>query len=359
MLHLYAISPRSDDLVLDMPGVDSSRPDVYSVPSAGLSAIVSASPSVDYRSLRRDELVPYLVKHQQVIERLIQLCPLLPVKFGTVLPSEAHVTGLLAQGAGLFRNALQAFSGLVQMELVVLWKLQEVMQEIAGEKSIVEMKAKALAPDGEPTVADRIAIGRKVQEILEDRRVALQEHLIASVRHTVRDIAVNPIMDGSMVANLALLVDKSSCEMLEQQLDDFDKEFEGRLHVRYVGPLPPYSFATVELLSPSFEGIEKARRSLDVPETVTLDTIKDAYHRLAGRVHPDHNPDDPDADARMAELAQSYSLLASYAQSRLGDQENAEQSPCHFDRDAVDNTLMVMIRRQGGIPDADRELAAA
>jgi len=45
--------------------------------------------------------------------------PVLPVKFGTVLPDETWVRRLLAQGEALFRTTLEKFAGLVQMEVVV------------------------------------------------------------------------------------------------------------------------------------------------------------------------------------------------------------------------------------------------
>nr|MBC8248959.1 GvpL/GvpF family gas vesicle protein [Anaerolineales bacterium] len=327
----------------------------YTVPHRDLAAVVSASPLADYRGLKRDEAVRYLVPHQRVVEAVMQAFPVLPVKFGTVLPDETWVRRLLTQGEALFRTALERFSGLVQIEVVVLWDLQQVFQEIGQEEHITQLKAQVESRSLEETMIKRVAIGQMVQASLERRRASLREYLINWLKQVSLDLVVNPPMGDSMVANVALLVDEAGQEALDQQLELLDEEFEGQLTFRCVGPLPPYSFATVEVGVPSFETINEARRRLGLGETATSGKIRRAYHRLAGQVHPDHNPDDPEAEARMAELTRAYELLTAYAETVQGgggaeEQESrgAEECPSEirFSREAVERTLLIAVRRQ-------------
>jgi DnaJ-class molecular chaperone len=86
------------------------------------------------------------------------------------------------------------------------------------------------------------------------------------------------------------------------------------------------------------------------------------YHRLASQLHPDHNPDDPEAEARMTELTQAYDLLTAYAENvqrngGAGEQgcEGTEKrqseignrkSEIRFSQEAVEQTLLIAIRRQ-------------
>jgi DnaJ-class molecular chaperone len=87
-------------------------------------------------------------------------------------------------------------------------------------------------------------------------------------------------------------------------------------------------------------------------------------------MHPDHNPDDPKAEARMAELTRAYELLTAYAESVQGCRGAEEQRSqgageqggggagevlprtsaplplCTFSREAVERTLLIAIRRQ-------------
>jgi hypothetical protein len=369
--YLYAIIPTGSQVIFDeVAGVDDEHDEVYTIPHRDLAAVISASSLADYRGLKRDEAARYLVAHQRVVEAVMRAFPLLPVRFGTVLPDEVWVRRLLAQGEALFRSALERFADQVQMEVVVLWNLDEVFQEIGQEEHIAQLKAQVEGRPPEETLIERVAVGQMVQASLERRHASLRDYLIHWLRKVALDLVVNPSMGDSMVANAALLVDQAGRKALERQLELLDEEFEGHLTFRCVGPLPPYSFATVEVEVPSFEAIDEARRRLGLGETATPGEIKRAYHRLADQLHPDHNPDDPEAEARMAELSRAYELLTAYAenvQGSGGGKEQGSRSPeqsegtgaeecqseienrkskIQFDRKAVRGTLLITIRRQ-------------
>ncbi|MBI4770544.1 MAG: GvpL/GvpF family gas vesicle protein [Chloroflexi bacterium] len=261
--YVYAVIPTGDEVVFDeVAGVDEHQEEVYTLPHRDIAAVVGSSPLADYRGLKRDQAARYLIAHQRVVETVMQAFPVLPVKFGTVLPGETWVLRLLAQGERLFHASLERLAGWVQMEVVVLWNLQQVFQEVGQElRSNVETFQRSNVAD-----AERVAIGRMVQASLERRRAALRDRLLPSLREVAPDLLVNPLMDDSMVANVALLVDGAGKAALDQRLALLDEEFGGRLTFRCVGPLPPYSFATVEVQLPSFEAVDDARRRLGLGE---------------------------------------------------------------------------------------------
>lgn len=345
--HLYAIIPTGEKVTFDVASMDGQYGEVYSVPYGNIAAVVGASPLADYRDLKREQAIHYLVSHQSVVEEVMRSFPVLPVKFGTTLPDIPDVRLLLAQGENLFRSALENFAGLIQMEVVVLWNLSGILQEIGREEAIVQLKTEVLARGTEVTATERMAIGQMVQASLERRRAVLHDRILSSLSELAMDTTVNPLMDDNMVANVALLLDEARSKALEQRLEALDGEFGGRLHFRCVGPLPPYSFASVEVEMLSFEAIDEARKQLGLGEAATLDEIKVAYRRLASELHPDHNPDNPDAGNQMTALKNAFNLLAMYAGS-LG--ENAGQTTCRFDRQTVEKTLLIAIRRQETAP---------
>ena len=345
--HLYAIIPTGEKVTFDVASMDGQYGEVYSVPYGNIAAVVGASPLADYRDLKREQAIHYLVNHQSVVEEVMRSFPVLPVKFGTTLPDIPDVRLLLAQGENLFRSALENFAGLIQMEVVVLWNLSGILQEIGREEAIVQLKTEVLARGTEVTATERMAIGQMVQASLERRRAVLHDRILSSLSELAMDTTVNPLMDDNMVANVALLLDEARSKALEQRLEALDGEFGGRLHFRCVGPLPPYSFASVEVEMLSFEAIDEARKQLGLGEAATLDEIKVAYRRLASELHPDHNPDNPDAGNQMTALKNAFNLLAMYAGS-LG--ENAGQTICRFDGQTVEKTLLIAIRRQETAP---------
>ena len=108
----------------------------------------------------------------------------------------------------------------------------------------------------------RLAIGKVVKESVDRHREDCRNRIVATIRSVAADLVENAVMDDRMVANLALLLAKDASDALDRRLAALDEEFGKRLNFRYIGPLPPYSFATVEVSLPSFEAVDRARRVL-------------------------------------------------------------------------------------------------
>jgi hypothetical protein len=352
--YVYAIVASEDQFVLDVPGIEGQDDVVTTPPDNGLVAVVSPVTQSNYSYMSRKEAAHFLMAHQRVTEALIahgqavdcdEYFSILPVKFGTVLPDEARVHYLLTRGSVTFRAALERVRGLSQMELLVLWDLQSVFQEIRHEQSILDLVDRTIGQPLEATVTDRIMIGQMVKSSLEKRRIETQSQIVNELRGVAQDSVINPLMDDSMVLNLALLLNDGGREILYARLDKLDDLFGDTLTFRCVGPLPPYSFATVEVQVPTFDAIDEARHCLELGEIATFGEVKRRYRCLAGKAHPDHCPDDPQATLRVMELKQASKLLTSYAESQMMQAIHFD-GMCDFRQPAVERTLIISVKRQ-------------
>jgi len=102
-----------------------------------------------------------------------------------------------------------------------------------------------------------------------------------------------------------------------------------------VGPLPPYSFYTLEVKKIRFEDIDRARKRLGLDGFATRDEIKKAYQRLALTSHPDRNPNKSGIEKEFDEVTKDYRVLWEYCQG-----EN-----CSFDeQDFKKNSVLVKVR---------------
>jgi len=182
-----------------------------------------------------------------------------------------------------------------------------------------------------------------VQTLLEERRAALKDRLLPRLREVGREVHVNPCMDDKMILNLALLVDEEGRLRLDALLPELDAELEGGLDFRCVGPLPPYTFATLDVEAPRFADTERARGLVDLPVEVTAGQVKAAFRRLAPLLHPDVNPDAARGQEAMAQLAWAYKLLSRVVHSVC---EGETARLCRLDRPAVERALLFDIRRQ-------------
>lgn len=101
--------------------------------------------------------------------------------------------------------------------------------------------------------------------------------------------------------------------------------------------------------------------TLDVARTATEAEIRTAYRKLAKQLHPDLNPDKPEAERRFKDVSVAYGLLGD-AEKRARfdrgeiDASGAEQaSPRDFYRDFADAAGRTRYRRENMSEDVDLE----
>lgn len=344
--YVYGIIPTDDRAIFDVVGLDPAD-DVHTVVEGDLAIVTSAVECDSLQGLERAAAIRYLSAHQRVLETVQRDYPVLPVKFGTTLPDEAMLHTLLRQGGQLLRTTLATYAGKQQSEVVVLWDLKQVFQEISAHEQIAGLRAQIAGRATDETVNERIALGQIVHAVLQGRRAQIAEQVIAQLRDLADDVIINPTMDDSMVVNVALLLDEARQDALDERMETIDAQFGGQLQIRCVGPLPPYSFATLEVKALPFDAVDAARQQLGLAECVSAAAIKRAYRSLAAQAHPDHNPNADHAVEHMEALTSAYQLLSELAKAQAPAAEDA--SPdwlCQLDRTAVENTLLLTVVRQ-------------
>jgi hypothetical protein len=311
-LYLYGIAGTAR---LPLDPVFGLEGGVTQLEHGGLSAIVGTPPKGGLHELSREKAVRLLLSHQEVLEAAMMRATVLPVKFGTVAPSEAAVRSLLHQQRDMLAGLLAEFSGCTQMEIVVLWQPETVFAEIAAEPAIAEVRKEAQQGASE---ALAVKIGQMVKAALDRRRSAMQARLNEVLGPVVMDIAFNALMDDRMAANLAVLISKTDAGKLDGALERLDTESGGRLTFRCVGPLPPSSFATLQAIFPSAQAIARARQTLEITGPLTQKDIASAFRRLARECHPDLAAAGSQPDGRMEELTVAYRLLLACAKAQKG-----------------------------------------
>lgn len=312
-IHLYGIFFCAEEHPLGCRGLKDGE--VYSVGRCGIAVAVSHLPSSAFTTRTREELLRGVVAHQRVLEEIMLHHTVLPVKFGTILQEEAEVRLALEQGKRPLAEALEAMQGKVEVEVVATWNLEAIFQSIAAEPSIARLKQEIAQRGDQETTQDRIELGRLVKAALEARRVAYQREMLPLLQEAALELQLNPRLgQDSVVINAALLLDGAGSEGLERCIQALDQRYEGRLSFRCVGPLPPYSFATVEVMKLSFEELEEARLLLRLPRGFGLPQLKASFRHRAHGLHPDTSPERL-APPEFPRLVEAYHLLEGHCLS--------------------------------------------
>jgi len=352
--YIYGVIPTGEAISFDCATVGRRRDRPHTVPHRDIAALVSACVPTDYAALGRDVLLQELARHQQVVEHVLQRLPILPMKFGTTVEDEDRVASILRLGYDDFRGALNGLKGKIQVELVATWELASVLQDVAREEPIAELKA-SIGDDSSPaSIRERVRLGEMVKRSLDRRRDEYEWAALQRLAPCSPELRRNPLFDDSLVMNLAVLLEKGRQAEFDRTLDALDQELGGRLTLRRVGPLPPYSFSTAEIRPAIRSDIERARKLLGIGKSASVSEIKKAYHLLARRFHPDAQSGGRDGgnDKRFAEVKEASDLLVSYCRAQLKRRQDGslpvEEHQCSFEPDTIDDTVLITIGPAGG-----------
>ena len=334
--YLYGVTRAGEPSVRDVAGPANSRP-VYTVAHNGLRCVLSHYSGPDFASLPREGLVHSLLAHQRVAEEVMKHSPVLPMKLGTLVGSDHEARDVLRQGESVLAQALRQMADRVEIEVAATWDLPRVLGEIASQEEFIQLKEALKAA----SVEQLVHTGKRVKEALDQRREAYQAQIVESLRGKALEVQPHPLVRDEMVASIAFLVERGGQGDFQRRVEELHDRFQGQLDFRLIGPLPPYTFSTVEVLRLSPEELLEARQLLGLGDTVSRGDIKAAYRREAARAHPDARPGLPGGDFQ--KVREAANLLLDYCQAK-GDGDG----PCSLRPQAVDGTFLVTIQRQDG-----------
>lgn len=316
-LHLYCVLGNGVEVDSGLIGLDGRQ--ISGVCHRGLTALVSLTPIRAYKSMKKEEVIPYLFAHQVVLEQVMKRQTVVPVKFGTMVRDEARVRKILESGYPQLTAVLEAMDGKIELGLVAQWRnLIGVFRQIGEDLEIKRLQAVAAARPQEETTEERVRVGKLVKTRLDQIREERSAEIALALKPLAHGLCPHALLDDRMILNTAFLVDRAAEGEVGEILKRLNALYADFIDFRCVGPLPPYSFATVEVRSFEFEEIDSARRLLELGEQATLQDAKEAYRRLVQQCHPDLSSDGgkvgQKANGAFEAVTRAYRLLGEYSQ---------------------------------------------
>ena len=299
--YIYGIIIGCGDIVLGVRGlVDTSL--VYTIAHEGLACVVSDYDGGNFDAMSKEELARCLVTHQLVVEQVMKKHPILPLKFGTVLATSDEVHELLVQGHPQFFLTLLWIRDKIEVEVVSTWAGGQMIE---GNGAGLEM-----LPAEEPLPPEQVKVSAT------QHRQSYLERMVGFLEPVSIDMQLHPLNSGEMATSVAFLVDEANLDAFQGRIKQLNALFYNQIGFQVIGPLPPYSFATVEVTRPSPEAIDEAKRLLTLGEVVGEVEVRKAYRRLAAEVGSDRKPGDKLVRARLVALRRASDLLVAYCRGQ-------------------------------------------
>lgn len=212
------------------------------VAHGGLAAIVTDSAG----TTRAAELMR---RHWAVLEAVAANATVVPVQFGTAMASDDAVAAeLLARRRDDLLAQLATLDGKVQLSVKGTYDEAGLLRSVVeGSPAIARLREQLRGLPEEAGRYERIRLGELVaagvEQIRErDARVLheqLEPHAVAASRE--------PAGGLQTAVNSAFLVERARTADFARAVDAAAAGLEGRIELRLLGPLPPYSFVTEEV----------------------------------------------------------------------------------------------------------------
>jgi len=318
---------------------------VYTIPYQDISAVVCDLEVFDYTHIPKHMLAGVLLRHQKVIEKIMSLGQtVIPVRLGTFAADDSEVGAILEKGYGLIKEIVDITKQAIEIDVVVTWAdFSSTLKKIGEEEEIKQFIEKTLAGSGEVAIADQMKAGAMIKKILNRKREKYASQIQDVLKKISQDLRIHDLMDDNMVINEAFLVDKSAQGLFDKKTEDLNAGFHDELNFRCIGPLPVYSFYTLQIEKMEFETINWARKKLGLLGSFTdKDEIKKAYRRIAFSSHPDIHPDTPDTEKEFDSANRAYKILDDYC---LAAGQAGQDVRCSFDEgEFKKNAILVKVK---------------
>jgi len=315
--YIYGIIDSNNETDFNMSGINSSSL-VYTIDHQDLGCVVSNYFGKEFSSMSKEEVVRCLLTHQVVVEHVMRGQAVLPVKFGTVSTTSDEVRNLLSQGHSQFVDALAWIRDKVEIEVAATWDKRQIFQEISTDPEIIRASKAITGRPEQQTLQEQIQLGRMVKASMDKRRQTYRERMINFLMSAAIDLQPNALVSDEMVMNVAFLVEKANQEEFDSCVKQLNDLFDNQINFRIIGPLPPYTFATVEVTRPNLENIEEARQLLHLGKSFSEPEVRKAYRHLAAESHPDYRAGDELelVKVQFIRLHQASELLLAYCRGQ-------------------------------------------
>lgn len=221
------------------------------VEHADICALVTVVGEDDL-TLRRESALA----HTDTLQSAFKHGPVLPVRFGTVLPdAEALVADLLAPRAAALRARLEALEGMAEMQVKATYLEEPLLRSIVGgDARLAQAAARIQQLPPEATHFERINLGEAINTQVQAHRWADSQRMLQQLQPLAAAVSVREPGHERAVLNASFLVEAGRLEAFDAEVERLSNEGSGRIQFRLIGPMPAHSFAEGNWESPVTAG---------------------------------------------------------------------------------------------------------
>lgn len=263
IIYAYAIVDSNNEITVPINGLGGIG--VYNISYRDIGIVVSEGEQIrpvrnpalrDTISNRVQDITQeHILKHEEVVERLMENFTVLPVRFSTTFSQKEEVLVMLKEYYQDFKENLKSLRNKVEFGIRVIWLAETIKNRIA--KASKKFNAYATMPANSPGKSfakekfEKYKIDKEFAEEA-DRCIALLDDFFS---RNACEKKLEKLKSDNLLLNAYYLVEK-------EKQGDFKEVFErakntpGDLKYLFSGPWPPYNFINLSKKPHCFKDVE-------------------------------------------------------------------------------------------------------
>lgn len=239
--YLYGIFPAPGPTDLNLEGLDKEPVQIQILDE--FVFLYSDTQKERYLASRRN-----LIKHEEILEAAMHqgYRTLLPLQFGSIVPTwDSVVADLIAPSTAQLKELFAKLAGKREVGIKILWDTNAELQQMLDENQ--SLKAKRDRLEGKQLSMEQVIdIGQEIERSLQARKDDIVQKFQTALNPLAIEIVENNLLTENMIYNSAYLIDWDREAEFGDRVESLDREFEGRLRIRYNNFTAPYNFAQLE-----------------------------------------------------------------------------------------------------------------
>ena len=238
--YMYGIIATDGDPSFGPIGIGGKKDEVVTVGTNGLAAVISNAP-LDHYEFSKDNLTT----HTRVIERVAEDFTILPMHFCTVAESTDEIIAFLEDRGRELKNSLRDLEGKVEIGIRVVWKdMKKIYEELVQENRTIRSLKQKGAAGGQQAL---VRAGELVEAALEEKKAVEGEEYMRPLKKVAVKYKEGEPKTEDVVVTGSFLVDRDWIKEFDAQTERIGGQHNGRIDVKYVGPMAPFSFVSLEM----------------------------------------------------------------------------------------------------------------
>jgi len=200
--------------------------DVDVIEHGELAAVTMPVDRRHLRAKRRD-----LLRHAEVVQRVFDRAPVLPLQFGAVL--DDVVGELLEPRHDELAALLKEVDGLAEVTIRATFREEDVLRTLLREQpQLARLRERGSA----------VQLGEAVARALAARRDAEADEIVRALQRHVRATSVDELRTELDVFRGAFLVERKRLKRVDVEVEKLARAHAATTSYKLTGPLPPHHF---------------------------------------------------------------------------------------------------------------------